>query len=115
MNKFELFTMIFFALDAYYEEETADPYINTVLSDMCPFTFKNIGSADPAVFTEFCDFIGDKIITLENSLDIAREYIKTIDYADVTDGLKDIDQKDWIEACKEYLSTPHKGMDNEGC
>ena len=109
MNKFELFTMIYFALDAYYEGED-DVYINTLLGDMCPFTFRDIGSADAAMYKEFCDFIDDKEITLENSLDIAKDYISSIEFVDVTDGLKDITKERWMNVCKEYLSKPHKGM-----
>ena len=37
MNEFELFTMIYFVLDAYYENDIEDPFINIVLSDMNPF------------------------------------------------------------------------------
>ncbi len=109
MNEFELFTMIYYALDAYYEDHIDDYYINCILSDMCPFTFKNIGSADPAMYIEYLEFLDKRKITLDNSLDIAKDYLKTIDFADVTPALKDMDKDEWIEYCKEYLSEPHKG------
>ena len=112
MNKFELFTMTYFVLDRYYENET-DEFIVTVLSDMCPFTFKDIGSADPAMFTDFCEFIEGKEITLDNSFDLAKEYVKTIDFADVTPAMDSLTEEQWLEVCNDYLSQPHKGSDEQ--
>ena len=57
MNKFELFTMIYFWLDNYYKGTTDDRILNQ-LSEMNPFLWKDIGSADPAVYIEFCMFLG---------------------------------------------------------
>ena len=113
MNKFELFTIVFYWLDAYYDDSTDDRLINQ-LSDMNPFIWKDIGSADPAVYIEFCEFVGDREITIENSLDIAKEYVESIDYADMTaafDDLSDEDIKRWMAGCEEYLSSDHKGAD----
>lgn len=109
MNEFELFTMIYFALDAYYEKDIDDPFINTVLSDMNPFVWADIGSADPAMYSEYLDFLGGRAITLENSLNIARDYVKTIDFADVTAALDEMAEDEWMDYCKKYLSEPHKG------
>ena len=82
MNRFELFTLIYFWLDSYYKDATDDRLI-TQISDMNPFIWEDIGSADPVAYIDFCEFIGDKEITVDNSLEIAKEYVKTIDYADV--------------------------------
>ncbi len=111
MNAFELFTMIYFVLDAYYENDIEDPFINTVLSDMNPFVWADIGSADPAMYSEYLDFLNGRAITLENSLDIAKDYVKTIDFADVTAAFDEMLENDWIDYCKKYLSEPHKGED----
>ncbi len=113
MNRFELFTLIYFWLDAYYEDATDDRLI-TQISDMNPFIWEDIGSADPVAYIDFCEFIGDKEITVDNSLEIAKEYVKTIDYADVTpafDDLTDEDIERWKDGCEEYLSSDHKGAD----
>lgn len=109
MNDFELFTLIYYSLDAYYGRDIEDTYINSVVSDMNPFIFDDIGSADPAVYDEYKGFIDGKEITLENSLGIAREYLRTIDYADVTPALERMTEERWIDGCKKYLSQPHKG------
>ena len=111
MNEFELFTMIYFVLDAYYEKDIEDPFINTILSDMNPFVWADIGSADPAMYSEYRDFLNGRAITLENSLSIAKGYVKTIEYADVTAAFDEITEERWIDYCKKYLSEPHKGGD----
>lgn len=112
MNKFELFTLIYYVLDAYYEDASnTDDKINTVISDMNPFMWQDCISADPAVYDTFCKFVGDRKILLENSLQIAREYIDTIDYADVSEAFQDMTDEEWIEACKEFLANEHKGQE----
>ena len=109
MNEFELFTMIYYTLDAYYENDIEDPFITTVISDMNPFIWEDEGSADPAMYSEYIEFLNGREITLENSLSIAKEYIKTIEFADVTAAFTEMTEKKWIRYCKKYLSEPHKG------
>ena len=55
--------MIYFVLDAYNENDIEDPFINTVLSDMNPFVWADIGSADPAMYSEYQDFLNGREIT----------------------------------------------------
>ena len=110
MNKFELFTMIYFWLDNYYESTTDDRILNQ-LSEMNPFIWADIGSADPAVYIEYCAFLGEREISVDNSLSIAKEYVATIDYVDVTAAFEDIDPEEWIRGCEKYLATEHKGSD----
>ena len=109
MNEFELYTMIYFTLDAYYEDDIEDTFINTVLSDMNPFVWADIGSADPAMYSEYLDFLGGRTITLDNSLSIAKAYVKTIEFADVTAAFDEMTEERWIDYCKKYMSEPHKG------
>ena len=65
MNKFELFTMIFYALDLYYEENPADE-LGSFLGAMSPFTFKEVDSADSAIYTDFCGKIKKNKITVKS-------------------------------------------------
>lgn len=109
MNKFELFTMIYMALDAYYEKGNTPDNINTFLSDMNPFTFTDIGSAVSDVYHNFCNFIGDRKITIDNSYDLAYEYICQLTNVDVRDAFDDKLKEIWIDSCREYLASPHKG------
>ena len=111
MNKFELFTMIYFWLDSFYEDTTDENIINQ-LSEMNPFLWKDISSADPAVYDEFCSFLRGRSITVDNSLKLAREYVKTIDYADMTEAFMDMDEEKWKDGCRKYLTMEHKGAGN---
>lgn len=43
-------------VDRYYEEEKND-WIAIIASDMCPYTFADGKSADPATYGEFADFL----------------------------------------------------------
>ena len=79
---------------------------------MNPFIWDDIGSADPAVYDEYCSFIGDAEITVENSIDFAREYMKSIKYADLTAAFNNIDINKWMDGCKRYLASDHKGADS---
>ena len=108
MNKFELFTLIYFWLNNYYKDVDDDMIVNQ-LSEMDPFIWTDIGSADPAVYSEYCAFLGERKISLENSLSIAKEYVKNIDYVDITEAFENIDPAEWMRGCKEYLASDHKG------
>ena len=104
MTKYELFVMIFYALDAYYEEDTLED-INNFLSDMCPLTFADEGSADPVVYDDYCKFVGNKEIVLENSFSLAKEYVYQIKDLDLKEAFDDLTEEFWIQGCKEFLST----------
>ena len=78
---------------------------------MNPFLWADIGSADPAMYSEYLDFLQGRTISLENSLSIAKGYVKTIEYADVTAAFDEMTEERWIYYCKKYLSEPHKGGD----
>ena len=62
MNKFELFCMVFYVLDADWDE-TKDIIVGEYLSGANPFLFADIGSADPTIFIHFCELI-DADITI---------------------------------------------------
>ncbi len=112
MNKFELFTLIYFVLEAYYEDEAEkNEKLNVVLSDMNPFVWEDCISADPTMYAEYVDFIGDRQISIENSLAIAKDYVKTIEFYDVTEAFAEMTEDEWIPVCKEYLESAHKGME----
>ena len=51
MNKFELFTMVFYALDAQWHKNKRSD-LGNFLSSMNPFWWGDIGSADPAIYVE---------------------------------------------------------------
>ena len=110
MNKFELFSLIYYWLSRFYKNNKNDRIINQ-LSEMNPFLWDDIGSADPAVYADYCSFLNGRKITLENSLEIAKEYVQTINYVDVTEAFCNADRKKWEDGCAKYLATDHKGSD----
>lgn len=109
MNKFELFSLIFFYLDTQWEENK-DEVLGEYLGDMNPFLFKDIGSADPAVYSDFCKVIAEQI-TVENSLELAKKYIESLDNETVATAFGTIDPQEWLECTVEYLQMEHKGKD----
>ena len=52
MSKYELFCMIFYVLDAEWDE-TKNKHLGTFLSAANPFLFKGTGSAVPAIYEHF--------------------------------------------------------------
>lgn len=107
MTKFELFVMIYYALDAYYEENVSEE-INNFLSDMCPFTFADEGSADPAVYDEFCDFIKVDKVEIEDSFEMACKYIKWINQPYVTIAFEWVTKEDWDKKSRQYIESLKK-------
>ncbi len=108
MNKFELFSLIFFALDAQWDNAPNDA-LGNYLSDANPFLFTDIGSADPACYDDFCKIINKNIIELNDSYKTAKVYIEKLDISEVTEAFVKTDETQWLAAAKKYLSTPHKG------
>jgi len=113
MNKFELFTMIYMALDAYYDKDNTAEEINTFLSDMCPYTFTDLTSAIPEVYDDFVRFVGDREITIDNSYEIAEAYIRQLKNIDVTEAFDDELRSIWKDSCEEYLASDHLGKDQK--
>lgn len=56
MNTFELYCMVFYMLDATWDESHNKELAN-YFSSANPFLFADIGSANPAVYKHFCDII----------------------------------------------------------
>lgn len=106
MTQFELFCMIFYVLDAEWDE-TKNKHLGSFLSAANPFLFEDVGSADPVVYKEFCNAT-DQSITIENSYKQACSYIDSLHDSIISDAFKSIDQREWMDCAREYLSMPHK-------
>ena len=104
MNRFELFTMIFYVLDYYWDDNQGEE-LSIFLSDMSPFTFADESSADPAVYSEFCDFIMEDKIEIDNSFELACKYIEWIYQPYVTSAFEWITEEEWDENTKNYLES----------
>ena len=109
MNRFELFCMIFYALDAIWDE-TQDEELGNYLSSANPFMFEDIGSAVPEVFDTFCSYV-DSDVKLEDSHSVAKNYVKSLNNESVSKAFDQIDKDAWDEGVAEYMASDHKGME----
>jgi len=106
MTRFELFTMVFYVLDAAWESEQNEK-LGEYLSAANPFLFKDIDSADPAVFEDFSIKTPERI-DIEESYSIAKQYVESLDIKEVKDAFNRVDADEWIEGIEAYLSAAHK-------
>lgn len=107
MSKFELFCMIFYVLDADWDE-TKDEIVGEYLSSANPFLFSDENSADPTIFINFCETINDDITT-QNSYSLAQKYIDTLNCNNIKRAFSSITEEEWQECVFDYLSQNHKG------
>ncbi|MDO5014587.1 MAG: hypothetical protein Q4E28_01340 [Clostridia bacterium] len=107
MNQFELFTMIFYVLDAEWDE-TQDRILGDFLSGANPFLFEDLSSADPEIYKQFCEIVTEPI-TVENSYIIASKYIASLNSNIISKAFKSITEDEWVDSVKEFLSEEHKG------
>ena len=111
MNTYELYCMVFYVLDAEWDDNK-NTQLGEFLSSANPFLFDDVGSADPAVYLQFCEVVDDSI-TIENSYSIASKYIAELGTEVVSSAFSTIDETEWIECVKDYLSSEHKGSDSK--
>ena len=106
MNKFEFFTMIFFVLDHYWDEHKGDD-LGMFLSGMNPFLFEGEGSAVPDVYTDFCDFMKNKKVTIDSSFAQAKKYIEHLNQEYLNDAFAWVEEDEWKQRCKKYIKKLH--------
>ena len=109
MNNFEFFSLIFFMLNACWEEDK-DSELGQFLSGMNPYFWEPEMSADPAWYEEFKDFMKDKTLGEDNGFQLAKEYLKSIElYPGLEKYLDEYDQEGWDDAMQQLMTQPHKG------
>lgn len=111
MSKFELFCMIYYTLEGYWED-ARDKELAMFLSSMNPFMFQGNRSADPSVFYAFCDFMPDDI-TLGSSYALAEKYIAHLNLEYVTHAFYALAQDIWFEATVDFLTEWRERMARE--
>ena len=102
MEKYDLFCLIFLALDSDWDE-THDEELGRYLSDANPFLFAERTSAVQDVYEDFCSYIGDRTITIDNSFDLAEGYIKNLNIPAVEKSFSELERRQWIEGVDQYL------------
>ena len=113
MKKIELFIIIYEFLKSYKEKNVVSESFNHFLYDSNPYVWKDCISADPALYKEFEQYIGNRTISLENGFDIAKEYIHSLkdeyyDLAEIKKAFDSINRDEWIKWCTGLMSKPLK-------
>ena len=103
MNRLELYRMIFYALDAQWDE-SENRELGDFLSRANPFLFADEGSADPAVYADFCRRIPEAI-PIEKSYEIARGYVQTLGNAAIADAFSGVDEQEWLECITQRMKS----------
>lgn len=106
MTEYELYCMIFLALDEDWDS-SHNQDLGQFLSSANPFLFKGIGSAVPDVYQEYLQFTQKFKITKENSFDIAKNYIEHVNIPAVTESFSTVKKSGWDAAMEEYLALQH--------
>ena len=106
MTDFALFSLIYFALDAQYDEQkTKDEELGQFLSEINTFLWKEESSADPAYFVEFQQFMKDKQIGADYGYALVFEYLMTEKfYEGIPQYFSKISKEEWIESAKNLFS-----------
>ena len=108
MNKFELFSLIFLALDAQWDN-TQNETLRQYLSGANPFLWADLSSADPECYDTFCEIVKENNIKIDNSYKAAKDYVEKLGISDILEAFLKVDETQWLDATKKYLSSPHKG------
>lgn len=77
MRQIDVFVMIYYTLDAYWQDHKTDELTN-ICSFMCPFTFTGIGSAIPSYYIEFCEMFDKENYSVEEGYEIMKKYVSTL-------------------------------------
>ena len=110
MEGFDLYILIFYTLDFYWDKHSGED-LGNFLSGMNPFLFIGEGSAVPDIYINYQRFLNGREITIENSYEIACEYIKFLDRNYITEAFEWVDGKKWEEKCRKYVSDKTENHD----
>ncbi len=108
MTRYDLYCMIFLALDADWEE-TKDEELGKYLSDANPFLFAGEGSAIEDVYKQFCKYIPDEAITSEGSFVLAKKYVEHLNNKAVAESFNLLEEEQWKDALETYLDEKYGG------
>ena len=88
---------------------TQDEELGRFLSDANPFLFAGNVSAIRNIYENFCAFVGDRKIPVENSYKIAKEYVAFLANDAVSESFDLLEKEQWMDGLREYLQSEHKG------
>lgn len=103
MTEFELYIMIFYTLDYYWDEHKGEE-LGLFLSGMNPFLFEGEGSAVPDYYSNYQEIIDGRYITIENSFDLANEYISKLNKDYIAEAFSWVKKNEWMGKCEQLLA-----------
>ena len=103
MNNFEFFSLIFLVLNNEWDD-SKDENLGQFLSEMNPYFWQTEDSADPAVYSEFKDFMKNKKIGDDFGYSLVNEYLETItSFPTIKNCFSAIDKEYWLQSAKSQL------------
>lgn len=102
MRQRDIFIMMYFCLDAYWEENQTDE-LGNICSDHNPYIWEGDTSGDPACYDEFCEMCEDKEYSIEEGFEIAKKYVATLDSQEANKAMNDVSLDDWKDGFEDYL------------
>ena len=103
MDSFDLYIMIYYSLDHYWDKHGGDD-LGNFLSGMNPFLFQGEGSAVPDIYVKYKRFLNNREITIENSYDVACEYIACLGEKYIFEAFEWVERNKWEEKCRKYVT-----------
>lgn len=101
MSIYDIFIMMFYALDAEYDDAPSEE-LRLFLSDMNPFIFKDEGSAEPSVYENFKKAYQEYGKTAVDEYSFVSLFIDTECTPAIKKAFSGISHDEWDEALKEY-------------
>ena len=104
MTAYETFVMLFYSLDAVYDESPNES-LGNYLSGLNPFLFEGEGSADPAEYndfeTEFSKTFTSGLAEPESAYEFCKKYLKKAAPIEANKAFGEISFEDWNRALEE--------------
>ena len=107
MRQIDVFVMIYYTLDAYWQDHKTDELTN-ICSFMCPFTFTGIGSAIPSYYIEFCEMFDKENYSVEEGYEIMKKYVSTLGSEEAAKAIDDVPFDAFKDAYEEYAQNPRR-------
>ena len=106
LTPFQFYTLLFHKLDEKWES-CKDEELGMFLSEMSPYIWEGEGSADPAVYEEFKEFMHGKEIGDDYGFSLIVPYLESLDfYKDIKRFVADMNEKSWIAWAEEFFNNP---------
>jgi hypothetical protein len=81
VNRLTLFKQLFHALDTEYDKRKKElDELGGFLSDMNPYLFADSNSADPAMYSDFCDIVTAEEIDETRAKELTDKFINSCDW-----------------------------------